>query len=92
MISRKKKEELVLKSGALFLLVELGEKRIVDVFQDLSAVKPAGEQLDERRLADADGSVDRDVPQLDIAFRRDRHCANKLSVIRCRPGAARGER
>ena len=34
-----------------------------------------GEHLDERGLADADRSVDRDVAQRDVAFRGDRHRA-----------------
>jgi hypothetical protein len=75
LVARQEKEELRLKRGALLALVELRKKRVVHVLQDLRAMEPPRQHLDERRLADPDRAVDRDVPQGDIAFRRNRHRA-----------------
>src|ERR1700693_1415158 len=75
LVPRQEKEELRLERGALLPLVEIGEKRVVHVLQDLRAVEPPRYELDERRLADADRAVDCDMAQGNIAFRRDRHRA-----------------
>ena len=53
--------ELSLESGAGTILVELVQEGILGVFQDLDAFKPARQHVDQRRLADADRAVDRQL-------------------------------
>ena len=53
--------ELGLEGRARTVLVEVGEERVVDVLEHAHRLEPAGDQVDERRLADPDRAVDRDV-------------------------------
>ena len=68
-------EELRLQRGAGPVGVEVGEERILGVFEDERRVEPRAEPLGQRRFARADRSFDRDVAELQggpmISSRRD---------------------
>ena len=57
-------EELRLQRRAGTVGVEVGEKRILGVFEDERRVEPRAEPLCQRGLAGADRSFDRDVAEL----------------------------
>src|SRR5205814_3299080 len=60
-VSRKQKKELAAERRAAFVLVEIVEEGVVDILENLRAAETLREKRDQRCLADADWSFDRDV-------------------------------
>ena len=68
-------EELSLKRGAGTIAVEVGQERILAIFENECGVDACGQPFCEYGLARADGTLDGDVPELQcepmISSRRD---------------------
>ena len=60
-------EQLRLKSRPGTIGVEIGQERVLGVFEDDGRVEAAGQALGQHGLADADRSFDRDVAELQDA-------------------------
>ena len=56
-------EKLRLKRCARTLVVKIGEKGILGVFEHGAAIDSMGQPLGQSGLADADGAFDSDVPK-----------------------------
>jgi len=61
LVAREEEENLHLERGAAASLVERVEKRVLDVLEQLHALEAGGQPIDQRRLADSDRALDRDV-------------------------------
>ena len=61
LVAGEEKEELRLKRRTCLLLVEVSQERVVDVLENLRPMEAPREHFDERRLSDADRTVDRDM-------------------------------
>src|SRR5207245_958186 len=61
-VTRQQKKELTTKRRAAFVFVKVVEKRIVDVLEDLRPPKTLRQKSDQRRFADTDRTLNRDVP------------------------------
>ena len=59
-----RKEKLRLKRRAAALGIKIGQERIVRLIEDDRGVEPSGQTLGERRLAEADRSFNRQVPEV----------------------------
>ena len=62
-VSAQQVEQLRLQRRARAVCVEVGEKRIVLLFEDDRGIQALREVFGERRLADADRALDRDVTE-----------------------------
>jgi hypothetical protein len=60
-------EQLRLQRRTRSIGVEVGEERVVRIFEDERRIEPRREALRERRLADADRPFNRDVAKLQRA-------------------------
>ncbi len=80
--ARQQEVELGLEGGARAVLVELVEERVLDVLEHLDPLEAAGQELDQRGLADPDGAVDRQV----VVGQRI-GAQGEASVERRRPGS-----
>ena len=56
-----KEVELGLECSAGPIAVEVGEKGVVDILEDLHPFETPGQHLDQRGLAGADGAIDGEV-------------------------------
>ena len=73
-------EELALESRAGPVLVEVVQEGVLDVFENLASLQAARKELDEARLADADGSLDGDELEIHplLSKRKGRIIAGRL--------------
>src|SRR5919106_702877 len=63
-VTRERVEQLRLKRSASPTRVEVGQKRIVGFIKHHGCIEPRAETIGERRLADADRPLDRNVPEI----------------------------
>ena len=63
-MAREREEELGLERGAGAAGVEVGEERILALVEHHRRVEPRPEPIRERRLADSERPLDRDVTEL----------------------------
>ena len=68
LVPHEEEEQLCLEGGSGFVAVEVLQERVVQVFVDAGGAEMGSEKLHERRLADADGSFNRDVVKVHSRF------------------------
>ena len=81
LVAREQEEQLDLERRAFLAAVERLQERVLNVLENLDALEPGGEQLDERGLADADRALDGDVAS------GERYGVHSRTMISRRPRA-----